>query len=149
MHDTDVAIVAEARKPSVVAYATDEKAPYTGPPDDSTEALLEPTQEELRTLRRVGGKIPWQSFTITTSTAAAIEFDDSEMLIRPCFSTPEAEVYRGSVAFNHSTHLLTLRPIFDRFIGIYLRDPYLTRLLTASTQNSLSASRTMEQLRYS
>ncbi|KAK3641310.1 hypothetical protein LTR56_011338 [Elasticomyces elasticus] len=65
MHDTDVAIVAEARKPSVVAYATDEKAPYTGPPDDSTEALLEPTQEELRTLRRVGGKIPWQSFTIT------------------------------------------------------------------------------------
>ncbi|KAK5762635.1 hypothetical protein LTS12_007225 [Elasticomyces elasticus] len=64
MHDADLGLVAEARQPSVVAY-TDEKAVFTGPPDDSTEALLEPTQEELRTLRRVGGKIPWQSFTIT------------------------------------------------------------------------------------
>ncbi|KAK5729800.1 hypothetical protein LTR17_011668 [Elasticomyces elasticus] len=51
MHDADLGLVAEHRQPSVVAYR-DEKDVFTGPPDDSTEALLEPTQEELRTLRR-------------------------------------------------------------------------------------------------
>jgi len=68
--EIDLAYVAAARQPSVVAVG--EKAPtYTvddevrvGSSDGDSE-LSEPTSEELQTLRRISGKIPWQAWTIT------------------------------------------------------------------------------------
>lgn len=76
----DLAAVAEARRPSIVHYPINdaEKAAMYG---DSKELSAshrgssdgegmtadgdEPTMEEMKTLRRVSGKIPWTAWTIT------------------------------------------------------------------------------------
>ncbi|KAK3114290.1 hypothetical protein LTR53_007540 [Teratosphaeriaceae sp. CCFEE 6253] len=65
--DTDLVAVAEARRPSVVAYhgEKDTVDADTAHANASREGLLEPTAEELKTLRRVGGSLPWQAFTVT------------------------------------------------------------------------------------
>ncbi|KAK3613691.1 hypothetical protein LTR56_027730 [Elasticomyces elasticus] len=62
MHDADLIAVAKAWQPSIVVYH-DKKNACAGA-TASTERLLEPTADELKTLQRMGGKIPWQSYTI-------------------------------------------------------------------------------------
>ncbi|WPH00325.1 peptide transporter PTR2-A [Acrodontium crateriforme] len=65
----DMVAAAEIRKPSIVSVTMDEKARFadigTSCNLSSDEDLLEPTQEELQTLRRVSGKIPWTAMTVT------------------------------------------------------------------------------------
>ena len=72
--DADLAAMAEARRPSVI----DEKNVFsTTRPDSSIVEEeeddgvdgVEPTAEELTTLRRVSGKITWQAMSVT-----AVEF---------------------------------------------------------------------------
>lgn len=62
----DLGVMAEARRPSVVSVT--EKRPVYG--EDTKELSSssvagshddEPTMEEMKTLRRVSGKIPWQA----------------------------------------------------------------------------------------
>ncbi|CAK4025003.1 peptide transporter PTR2-A [Lecanosticta acicola] len=65
--DADLAAMAEARRLSIVV---DEKGATYGEKshDPASEAGShddEPTMEEMKTLRRVSGKIPWQAYTVT------------------------------------------------------------------------------------
>jgi POT family proton-dependent oligopeptide transporter len=68
----DLYAMAQARQPSF-AIATDEKNANFGDSKEMSTSSnagevddeLEPTMEEMKTLRRVSGKIPWQSYTIT------------------------------------------------------------------------------------
>lgn len=67
--DQDLGVMAAARRPSVVT-AEQEKAAIYGQSYEthtSTDGVneVEPTMEEMKTLRRVSGKIPWQAMTIT------------------------------------------------------------------------------------
>lgn len=77
--DADLAAFAEARRPSV-ASVRQEKGVFTttqstenssvvDEEDDGVVGGVEPTQEELQTLRRVTGPISWQAMTVT-----AVEF---------------------------------------------------------------------------
>ena len=72
--DADLAAMAEARRPSVVdekhLFATTraDSSIVEEEEDDGVDGV-EPTAEELTTLRRVGGKITWQAMSIT-----AVEF---------------------------------------------------------------------------
>lgn len=70
--DQDLGFVAQARQPSLSVTADKEKAAMIkddevdssssqGGTDSSDER--EPTMEELKTLRRVSGKLPWQIWT--------------------------------------------------------------------------------------
>lgn len=59
--------MAEARRPSLVY---DEKKDFHGESRELSQSSEggyenEPTMEEMKTLRRVSGKIPWQAYTIT------------------------------------------------------------------------------------
>lgn len=66
--DQDLGVMAEARRPSVVY---DEKNDFAGESRELSTSSAghryenEPTLEEMKTLRRVSGKIPWQAMTIT------------------------------------------------------------------------------------
>jgi len=70
----DLAYAAAIRQPSIVP-APDEKDAHNvnvsgAPPgytssEDGEPSLPEPTTEELQTLRRISGKIPWQAMSIT------------------------------------------------------------------------------------
>lgn len=67
--DQDMAVVAEMRRPSVVS-APGEKAVLSKEYDVSSTGQPtadgdEPTMEEMKTLRRVSGKIPWTAYTVT------------------------------------------------------------------------------------
>ena len=70
----DVAAIAEARKPSLIT-AADAKEAIVNVGVDRDSSLRksseiptpdedEPTLEELQTLRRVSGKIPWLAYTV-------------------------------------------------------------------------------------
>lgn len=69
-YQEDLAVAAEARRHSVIAearqhsvVASEKAVPYTVADPvvaDSGADGAEPTDEELQTLRRVSGKIPWQ-----------------------------------------------------------------------------------------
>jgi POT family proton-dependent oligopeptide transporter len=68
----DLYAMAQARQPSISHPNYDEKtATYGESKTLSTSSNadagdeVEPTMEEMKTLRRVSGKIPWQSYTIT------------------------------------------------------------------------------------
>lgn len=68
--DQDLYAVAEARRPSVAIV--DEKQDLQGESRELSTSSHggqryenEPTMEEMKTLRRVSGKIPWQAYTIT------------------------------------------------------------------------------------
>ena len=67
--DADFALVAEAHGPSVVAVEQakgDEKVRESVDTEIGSDTpSTEPTIEELKTLRRVSGKITWQMMTIT------------------------------------------------------------------------------------
>lgn len=67
--DQDMYAVAEARQPSVINTASVEKAAFAKEHDVTSslpdEDGREPTEEELKTLRRVSGKIPWTAMTVT------------------------------------------------------------------------------------
>ncbi|KAK4497788.1 hypothetical protein PRZ48_010441 [Zasmidium cellare] len=65
--DQDLGVMAEARRPSVIV---DEKHDFHGESRELSTSTggryeNEPTMEEMKTLRRVSGKIPWQAMTIT------------------------------------------------------------------------------------
>lgn len=73
--DQDLGIIAAARRPSLVT-AEEEKAAIYGQTTatkelDATSSQhdnnyeREPTMEEMKTLRRVSGKLPWQAMTVT------------------------------------------------------------------------------------
>lgn len=77
--DADLAAYAEARRPSVVSASNEKKGVLTTTDtrenssivveeDDGVDGI-EPTEEELQTLRRISGPISWQAMTIT-----AVEF---------------------------------------------------------------------------
>lgn len=71
--DADLAAMAEARRPSVhdeknLFATTRADSSLTEEEDDGVDGV-EPTAEELTTLRRVSGGISWQAMTIT-----AVEF---------------------------------------------------------------------------
>ena len=68
--DVDAAGIADIRRTSSVGKHDyrDEKQPY--PVEGAVSSIgsedeVEPTEEEMRTLRRVSGKIPWQAYTVT------------------------------------------------------------------------------------
>ncbi|KAI7234859.1 PTR2-domain-containing protein [Hortaea werneckii] len=68
--DADAAGIADIRRTSSVGKHDyrDEKQPY--PVEGAVSSIgsedeAEPTEEEMRTLRRVSGKIPWQAYTVT------------------------------------------------------------------------------------
>jgi len=65
--DADLAAMAEARHPpAVLAPDLDEKNMTTSERTSSTEdGEIEPTAEEMKTLRRISGPISWQAMTIT------------------------------------------------------------------------------------
>lgn len=56
--------MAEARRPSLLAEENAKYASQSGLADSDGDPS-EPTPEEMKTLRRVSGKIPWQAYTIT------------------------------------------------------------------------------------
>ena len=70
--EQDLAVMAQARRPSVVV---DEKAAVYSEKGVSsmdgrsqnapTPDGAEPTMEEMKTLRRISGKIPWTAYTVT------------------------------------------------------------------------------------
>lgn len=62
--DQDLGVMAEARQPSIV-NAVDAKAAIYGESTVLPENDDEPTMEEMKTLRRVSGKIPWTAYTVT------------------------------------------------------------------------------------
>lgn len=69
--DADLGAMAEARRPSVMDkeaqfYVTKEGAEFASMSEGvSTADGQEPTMEEMKTLRRVSGKIPWTAYTVT------------------------------------------------------------------------------------
>lgn len=64
MNVIDVAVMAEARRPSNID-AGPEKSAVIDQPRSLPDGRSEPTAEELLTLRRVTGKIPWTAYTVT------------------------------------------------------------------------------------
>lgn len=71
-HDSEFAVLAQAHRPSIVAatMSLNEKSQGGVPTSihSTSEGELinnEPTQEELKTLRRVSGPLNWQAMTIT------------------------------------------------------------------------------------
>ena len=69
MNTIDVATMAEARRPSnidaVVEKSTMIDHDRSLSENASIDGSLEPTAEELTSLRRVTGKIPWTAYTVT------------------------------------------------------------------------------------
>lgn len=69
--DQDMFVMAEARRPSVYQDLEHKAALYGAKEYDTSSAGRttadggEPTVEEMKTLRRVSGKIPWTAWTIT------------------------------------------------------------------------------------
>lgn len=66
--DADFSVVAEARRPSVVAVETAKGEAMTETQDagsDAGSSVTEPSMEEMKTLRRVSGPINWQIMTVT------------------------------------------------------------------------------------
>lgn len=72
--DQDLFVMAEARRPSVHQDPDNKAALYGAKEYDTSSASEvgrttvdgeEPTMEEMKTLRRVSGKIPWTAWTIT------------------------------------------------------------------------------------
>lgn len=65
--DGDLGVMAEARRPSLVIRETEKGVAYgeTEEISSSEDRDNEPTMEEMKTLRRVSGKIPWQAYTVT------------------------------------------------------------------------------------
>lgn len=72
--DQDLYVMAEARRPSVISESKQKAALYVAKECDTASASEvgrttadgeEPTMEEMKTLRRVSGKIPWTAWTIT------------------------------------------------------------------------------------
>lgn len=72
--DADLAAFAEARRPSVISTPNEkgvftttdarENSSIVEEEDDGVDGV-EPTQEELQTLRRISGPISWQAMTVT------------------------------------------------------------------------------------
>ena len=64
---SDFGVVAEARQPSVVAVETakGETTTAVDARSDTDSTATEPTLEEMKTLRRVSGRINWQMMTVT------------------------------------------------------------------------------------
>lgn len=65
--DHDLSVMAEARRPSIVDKDAEKAAIYGESKELSEDGSYQddPTMEEMKTLRRVSGKIPWTSYTVT------------------------------------------------------------------------------------
>ncbi|KAH9886193.1 POT family-domain-containing protein [Xylariomycetidae sp. FL2044] len=65
MEQEELAVMAEARRPSVVVADPLAKEKVLSTSESVTEdGFPEPTEEELQTLRRISGPINWQAFTV-------------------------------------------------------------------------------------
>ena len=65
-YDADLSVMAEAHRPSVaMAEAAKGEAMIDSRSETASSTTTEPTMEELKTLRRVSGKISWQMMTVT------------------------------------------------------------------------------------
>jgi POT family proton-dependent oligopeptide transporter len=65
-YDADLPVMAEAHRPSVAMAETAKgEAVIDSRSETASSTMTEPTMEELKTLRRVSGKISWQMMTVT------------------------------------------------------------------------------------
>ncbi|EGP86960.1 unnamed protein product [Zymoseptoria tritici ST99CH_1A5] len=169
----DLYAMAEARNASI-SHPIDEKTGFGDSKELSTSSNagqddeVEPTMEEMKTLRRVSGKIPWQSYTITFvefcerfsyygTTALFVNFIQQPRpfgsrtgQIQPnqnCFSAPgwdEASCKQpGGLGQGQqaSTGLTTFNQFWAYLmplLGGYIADTYLGRFMTI--QYSIAAA---------
>lgn len=157
--DADLAAMAEARRPSIVDKGVDEKniAPSVRTSNTDGEEI-EPTVEEMETLRRVSGPISWQAMTVTFvefcerfsyygTTAVFVNFIQQP---RPygsatgaindslaCFqaTSEEACLQPGGLGMGQraSTGLTTFNQFWAYLmplLGGYIADTYLGRFMT-------------------
>jgi len=154
--------MAEARQPSIVT-ATDAKAAIYGQAKEVSETGSfsdEPTMEEMKTLRRVSGKIPWTAFTVTFvefcerfsyygTTAVFVNFiqqprpfgSRSGAIVESdlCYNAPgwDYESCHQAGALGQGQQASTGLTTFNQFwayvmplLGGYIADTYLGRYLT-------------------
>lgn len=65
-YDNDLPVMAEAHRPSITSANMAKDGTVTAYDSQSdTNSSSEPTMEEMKTLRRVSGKLNWQMMTVT------------------------------------------------------------------------------------
>lgn len=80
--DVDFGVVAEARRPSVVAVETakGDLVPEVDVSSETDSNITEPTMEEMKTLRRVSGKINWQMMTVRKEDKSPCLLEDTDAI---------------------------------------------------------------------
>jgi len=163
--DVDLMYAAEIRQPTEIP-SKNEKTQHTiaaesdgaSQGEGQIEVLPEPTEEELRTLRRVSGKMPWQALTITLvefaerfsyygTTAVFVNFIQQPLPYgsttgnwqpnQACYDLYSAKKCEQPGALGQGQRTSTALITFNQFwaylmplLGGYIADTYLGRYMT-------------------